>query len=182
MTWGRSPTSRPGVEGGEHSGLRSCFQGRVGRRRGFYRSGGWSRNGCGRRGLGPPLRAVGRTFEFSFDLPEPRNAGGRPPSRAKPAGKLPRENPTSTPPRKGTPKAEPTKRRPESATAEVEARERRREYDRRRNQTPERGDQKRLFAQEKRRKAKALGLCGDCLNPAIPGKTRCSTCAKKHRE
>ena len=129
-----------------------------------------------------PLRAVGRTFEFSFDLPEPSNAGGRPPSRAKPAGKLPRENPTSTPPRKGTPKAEPTKRRPESATAEVEARESRREYDRRRNQTPERGDQKRLFAQEKRRKAKALGLCRDCLNPAIPGKTRCSTCAKKHRE
>ena len=69
----------------------------------------------------PPLRAVGRTFEFTFPLPEPSNAGGRPPTRTKPAGKPPRKSSTSTPPRKANPKAQQTKPRPEPATTEVEA-------------------------------------------------------------
>ena len=40
----------------------------------------------------------------------------------------------------------------------------------------------RLRAQEKRRKAKELGKCRTCSNQAIPGQTRCPTCAEKHRE
>ena len=66
--------------------------------------------------LTPPLRAVGRTFEFPFPLPEPSNAGGRPPTRTKPAGKPPRKSSTSKPPRKANPKAQQTKPRPEPAT------------------------------------------------------------------
>ena len=41
---------------------------------------------------------------------------------------------------------------------------------------------RRLLAQEKRRKARELGQCRSCSNPAIPGQTRCPTCAEKHRE
>ena len=56
------------------------------------------------------------------------------------------------------------------------------EYDRQRDQTPERREYYRLHAQERRRKAKELGLCKSCPNPAKPGQTRCPTCAEKHRE
>ena len=119
------------------------------------------------RGVG---RTSGRTFEFTFALPEPSNAGGRPPSKAKPAGKPPRKNFTSTPPRKGTPKAEPTKRR-----TELEARVETKQGDpleeeRKRTTSPEQKERARKNAQEKRRQAKEFGLCRDCSSPAIPGK------------
>ena len=67
--------------------------------------------------------------------------------------------------------------------AEIETkREERLQYDRQRDQTPERKEYRRLLAQERRRKAKELGLCKSCPNPAKPGQTRCPTCAERHRE
>ena len=93
----------------------------------------------------PPLRAVGRTFEFTFPLPGPSNTGGRPPTKTKPAGKPPRKRSTRTPPRKANPKAQQTKPRPEPATTEVEAKMREPfEHDRKGNTSPERREQHRF--------------------------------------
>ena len=72
------------------------------------------------------------------------------------------------------------KHRPEPTPAEVEARkENRREYERKRAQTPERKEYRRRLAQAHREKAKEIGLCKDCPNPAMPGQTHCPTCAEK---
>ena len=143
---------------------------------------------AGSRGYDPHPRpwprewAIGRTFELTFPLPEPRNTGGRPPRRAKPAGKPPRKNSSSTPPRKAPPKAKQTKPRPKPAEVGVEAKSRDPlEHERKWSSPPERREQHRLQEQERRRRAKALGLCRDCPNPAIPDQTRCPTCANRHR-
>ena len=46
-----------------------------------------------------------------------------------------------------------------------------------RRQNPDRAAYRRRHEQERRLKAKELGLCRDCPNPAIPNRTRCETCA-----
>ena len=89
------------------------------------------------------------------------------------------------PPPKGTAAGTPGKprHRTEPNPAEVEARRQERlEYDRQRNQTPERMEYHQRYQQERRRQAKLLGLCKSCTNSAILGQTRCPTCAEKHRE
>ena len=132
--------------------------------------------------ISPRGRVEGRTWEATFSLPEPANAGGRPPSRGKPARKTKGNRSASKPRAKAGPKGKQAKRRPELSPAEVEAkRQDRLEYDRRRRQTPERKEQNRLHAREKRREAKAAGLCRDCRAPAIPEQTRCEACADKRR-
>ena len=40
---------------------------------------------------------------------------------------------------------------------------------------------KRRVTQERRDKARLLGLCITCWAPTIPGETRCKTCAENHR-
>ena len=48
----------------------------------------------------------------------------------------------------------------------------------------QRGNRKgyrRRYMQERRKKAKELGECRDCNDRAIPGQTRCESCAGKHR-
>ncbi len=40
---------------------------------------------------------------------------------------------------------------------------------------------RRVRAAEERQRRKELGLCRDCKNLAVPGKTRCPDCAKKHK-
>ena len=95
----------------------------------------------------------------------------------------PRKPTISKPRKKATTKRQKPKPRTQMTTAQVAAqREERREYDRQRSTTPERRESRRLQAQEQRRKAKELGLCRDCPNPAKPGRTRCEPCAAKHRE
>ena len=122
-----------------------------------------------RPGIPARVGAIGYTFEFTFPLPEPSNAGGRPAKRKKPS-------------RKATPKARQSKDRPELPLAEVEARRQEQlEYDRQRSTTPERREYNRLQAQERRRLAKESGLCRDCPNPAAPDRTRCESCAEEHR-
>ena len=122
--------------------------------------------------LVPPRgRVEGRTFDFTFDLPGKPEVG-------KPAKKRSKR----TPPQKGQPKSRQPKRRPELSAAEVEAkREERLEYERRRAKSPDRREQNRLHAQERRRKAIEEGLCVACRAPAIPEQSRCPTCAEQHR-
>ena len=126
----------------------------------------------------PPPRAVGYTFEFSFPIPKPANSGNSSKNQKKTAGKSSKKTPKA----RNTTKAAPN-RRTEPAPSLAEDRKRKRAgYDRARSQTPEHREYRRLLAQEKRRKAKELGLCKTCSNQAIPGQTRCPTCAEKHRK
>ena len=95
-------------------------------------------------------------------------------------GKHPDEPPTlqTTPPVPPSEAPEPAKaanqRRPKRAT-EPSAPPRR-------QQRPERQEAGRRSAQENRQRAKQLGLCRHCSAEAIPGQTRCETCAEKHRQ
>ena len=62
---------------------------------------------------------------------------------------------------------------------EVEAKEQnQREYELR----PERKELKRRSTQDRRDKAKSLGLCVACGAPPIPDQTRCFSCAEVHRQ
>ena len=109
--------------------------------------------------------------------------GGRPPSRRKPSGNNKADRSTNKPRAKPAPKHKQPKHRTVLSPAENEAkREERLEYDRTRSQRPERMEYRRLREQIRRQRAKALGLCRSCSNPAIPGQTRCLTCAEKHRQ
>ena len=58
----------------------------------------------------------------------------------------------------------------------------RKEYYRVRNQDPERKEFKRQYQRKQDQIAKETGKCKGCSDPAIPGQTRCETCAEKHRQ
>ena len=123
--------------------------------------------------VAPHEWAIGHTFEFTFSLPKPANRGGHPHNWNKPAVKTSRK---ATPKaRKPKPLVEPT---PEQIEAQKEAR---RAYEQKRNQTPERKELKRRVTQERRDKARLLGICVVCGAPPIPDNIRCETCAEKHR-
>ena len=134
-------------------------------------------------GLGPrPRKRVeGRTFELSFPLPGRATSGLK--SKNTQGQKQQRKSSTDGRPAKKTaPKARKPKLRAQPTPAEAEARaDNRRKYDQNRNQTPERKELHRRVAQARRDEAKALGLCKDCPNPAIPNRARCETCTAKHR-
>ena len=99
------------------------------------------------------------------------------------AGPPPQKSTDSTRPRESPAKARKLKlhTKPDSASVETKKQERA-EYERRRNQTPERKEQARLLAQSRQRKAKELGKCRNCIQPAILGQTRCETCAENHSQ
>ena len=129
--------------------------------------------------LSPHEWAIGHTFEYTFDLAKPDNAGNRSTkAKQKPSRKPQRKN-TS----KSTQKAGKPARRPEPTPAETEAkREKRLEHDHRRNQSEKRREYHRNRAQEQREKAKELGKCRNCSKPAILSQTRCPRCAEAHRQ
>ena len=131
----------------------------------------------------PPLpRAIGRTFEYTFPLPKPQNAG-RGPLRDKqaPVQEPPRKPTVKKPSEKATPKTQQTERHTEPNPAQVKARaEYRRKCEHKRSQTPERKELQRRNAQTRRAETKSLGLCRDCRNPAIHDKIRCEACRDKH--
>ncbi len=58
----------------------------------------------------------------------------------------------------------------------------RQEYERLRDQRPERKEYARRRAHEKRNQRLALGLCVTCGEPATNSQTRCPACAAKHQE
>ena len=128
--------------------------------------------------VGPPPRAVGHTFEFSFPIPKPANAGNSTRNQKKTARKSTRENPEA----KNTTKAAPNRRTEPDPSLAEDRKRKRAEYERARSQTPERMEYRRLLAQEKRQRAKELGKCRTCSNQATPSQTRCPTCAEKHRQ
>ena len=140
------------------------------------------RAGVGRGGVaghaGPARFSKRITLHHTFPLPrKPRSALASPkqavkkkarPKVERPRGLVVQDRPTD----KETAKQPRAKR-----TAEQ-----RQEYERARNQTPERREYNRSYAQEQRQKAKELGQCRNCSEPAIPGQSRCSDCAEAHRQ
>ena len=101
-----------------------------------------------------------------------------------PTRKRPKAKQKTTNRKKATPQPRTPKPRVEPTPAELEARqERQREYDRRRDQTPERKELKRRSTQERRDKAKLLGICVECgAAPPTQDATRCQTCTLRNRE
>ena len=119
---------------------------------------------------------------FTFEVPKPegkpkKSTAPRRKTAAKPKANRKKATSKAKPqPRAQKPRAQPT-------PAEVEARkETRREYDRRRSQTPERKELKRRNMQQRRERAKLLGICVECEAPSIPDETRCQNCTLRHRE
>ena len=131
----------------------------------------------------PRTLAIGHTFGYTFDLPKPDNAGNRSSkAKQKPSHKPPRKN-TSKSPQRATSRVGKSVTRPKPSPAEVEAkRGKRLKYDRRRKQPEKRKEYERRRAQVQRQKDKEIGLCKSCPSPAIPGRTRCQSCADKHQE
>ena len=130
----------------------------------------------------PHKWAIGHTtFEFSFPLPEPANSGNCSKTKKKQSETPPRKTTPSTPPSNTPPKARKLQTKPDSASVETK-KQKRDEYDRQRNQTPERKEYHRRLVQVRQRKAKELGKCRNCSKPAIPDQTRCPTCAENHRQ
>ena len=117
---------------------------------------------------GSPLRFSKRIqFSYTVELPVRPNAKrktAKPKSRAK--------------------KPKKDKRSPRTVSPEeLELRQQaRQEYERARGQNPERKQLNRDRQQRRRLRAKELGLCKQCLQPAIPDQTRCPSCAEKHRQ
>ena len=118
---------------------------------------------------------VGRTLQWEFALPMPVNSA----YQSKPSGAT---APKATKPRPAPPSKTSNPPAAKAPATQEATRQDRQEYDRQRDQTPGRREYKRLRQREKVRRAKELGLCKSCSNPARPGQTRCPTCAEKHHE
>ena len=89
--------------------------------------------------------------------------------------------PKATRPRK-TPKQRNNRKINRPTLTPEEKVQRRREYEQKRRQLLEVKERIRLNSKARYWKAKELGLCKEhCGEPATPGKTRCETCAEKHR-
>ena len=78
-----------------------------------------------------------------------------------------------------TTKDKPANKKPGTKRATIGER---RQYDRARDQQPERKEANRRRTAENRKKRIALGLCVGCGKPAVPGQTRCAACARDHRK
>ena len=125
----------------------------------------------------PPKRVEGRTFEFSFPLPG--SAQYKTKSVVTPLSKSrqPRKKASST----SGDAQECSKNKISSKTLSEQA-QARHEYERTRSKSPERMEYRRLHQKKRVQDAKVLGLCTRCRRPAIPGQTRCETCAEAHRQ
>ena len=108
--------------------------------------------------------AGGRTFECEFDFPviTHKGYGSAQPDQSKkrqtPSASRPAEiEPAPKPKRAVTRKANGTKLTPE-----------------------ERKERARAYRAALRQRRKELGICRDCKDLAVPGKTLCPDCAEKH--
>ena len=122
------------------------------------------------------MNAIERqVFQYTIDLNKKRPRRRQPDRDEKKA-------PIKTTAREQLRKPAPSKTPEEIAAAEEKRQVARREYEQARNRNTERREYNRRYPQEQRQKAKELGECLDCSKPAIPGKTRCTTCAENHRQ
>ena len=120
-----------------------------------------------------------RIFESALVIP----SGKRPKSNKKAASagqkvKKPTGRPEKTLRRRGA----AARNSPGSTAEENAAQQDGKGYEQLRRKNPDRAAYRRRHEQERRQKAKELGLCRDCPNPATPNQTRCETCSKRHRE
>jgi hypothetical protein len=136
------------------------------------------------------------TFSQTILLPEPKRRGKKAKTRSSPEmvkrpvlnGKGSRSPSASPSLKKEKPhhSPQPDKSRRETDSSGPAAQEaklmRRREYERARSKSPERMEYNRRLAQEQRQKAKELGKCRNCSEPAILHQTRCPACAEAHRQ
>ena len=123
------------------------------------------------------------TFTETIYLPQKNGRGikAKKPLRLNTRGNNSKKKKTTLEKPESKPK-QPKPWKPKDAKKTVEERlETRREYDRARNQAPERKAYDR--EQQKRVQAKKaeLGLCRDCGNAPIKGQARCEACRDKHR-
>ena len=120
------------------------------------------------------------TFTVTLRLPElkPKRRKSQTLRPARP--KIPRVSRKQTPSRKQKPKKRATDNIPPETPEEKH--QRRLEYDRARNQRPERKESNRRYTRERDKLAKELGLCIGCHGLPIPHHTRCEACAERHRE
>ncbi len=108
--------------------------------------------------------------QHTFPIPGRPRAGTKQTKRAR--KKLPKPKP------EGDGKRSPATKAKDPETA----RETRQEYEQARNRTPERRAYRLRHAEEQRQRAKLLGKCQKCSKTAIPGETRCPTCAEANRQ
>ena len=105
-----------------------------------------------------------RNFETSFTLRTGRTKKSKQPTQTKP-GKTSNHAGQSEP-------------KPASGASKSQSRK---EHDRLRSQRQERKETFSKAARDARQRAKQLGICRHCRDQAIPGQTRCETCAENHR-
>ena len=128
-------------------------------------------------------------MEFSFHLPGSAQRKGNP-SKAAGSGKN-AEPKTRKDPKAGTsgspkPKSSVHQLNGDNTPQETPlaktngTRQNGRAYEKVRNKTPERREYNRRLAQEQREKAKELGQCRNCSEPATLSQTRCPRCAEAH--
>ena len=135
----------------------------------------------------PPKRVEGRTFEFSFPLPG-RAQGKKVAHPGKNAAPKTRKNPTvgtsgSQKPERRVPQPNSNSTHQETPAAQAgDTHQDRWECEQARNKSPERREYQRHLAHERRQRAGELGQCQNCSKPAIPGQSRCETCAGNHRQ
>ena len=132
--------------------------------------------------------AIGHTFEFSFPLPG-RAQGKRDSSKAAGPGKntAPKTRPSGPTvlqkPERRVPQPNGNSDHQETPAAQAgDTHQDRWEYEQARNKSPERIGCQRLYAQKRPQRARELGKCRNCSKPAIPGQSRCETCAEAHRQ
>ena len=118
----------------------------------------------------------GQVFQYTIDL----NQKGRKRRRQPDLNQI--KAPVKTIAKEQPIEPAPSKTPEDIAAAEEKSRVARREYDKKRNKGQERKDNHRRYAQEQRQTARELGKCRDCSKPAIPGQTRCESCAENHRQ
>ena len=115
-----------------------------------------------------PLRYSKRiNFECTVPLP---SSPARQPKAPKPKTRAIKPNTSKKPPHTPTP------------LELQERRENRREYEQNRSQRTERKQFGRDQQKKRRQRAKELGICKTCSQPAIPDQTRCPSCAEKNRQ
>ena len=138
---------------------------------------------CPRRrhaGGGPAQYSKRIILQHSFHLPRKLRSTPKP---AKPAGTKKPKSAEAQRSKHTVPKDKPTDN--QSAVKQPQPKqtpEERKEYERKRNQTPERKEWTSQFQQKQRRIAKEKGKCRSCPEPAIPGQVRCEKCAEKNRQ